>query len=333
MTEPSGPQPLRLALWIAFAGHVLVFLAAVTDAMPPNTAILTAIACSIIGLAALTEVAPAGPRAQGAITVLTGAHVVAAAIMLSGLAPAVPLLLPLVALAAAALLGAVGLATLARSSTVSPPRPLTLAPRVAAICLVIQALLQRWADSATSPSLRTAILFSITALCVALLASMSVIALRVRRWALVGLLTWTVGWVSITADLSALILWSLGGTFPTGPHQLRQLDPELVQLLTTAGGLVIGAALVTSIRDLRFRHSAVVLLAGYAIFGVIAAITEHRIDLAADFPTIVALRKNRDLAEAIIAFALASVFWLYWRRAAAAARLGLPRATTRWSGD
>jgi hypothetical protein len=101
--------------------------------------------------------------------------------------------------------------------------------------------------------------------------------------------------------------------------------PELVQIATTAGALLIGGALVTSIRDSRFRHSAVVLLAGYAAFGVIAAVTLHRIETAADFPSIVALRENRDLADAITAFTLAGVLWLYWRRAVAPT---LPRATT-----
>src|SRR5262249_20793052 len=118
----------------------------------------------------------------------------------------------------------------------------------------------------------------------------------------------------------------LGGPFPSAPDHLRRLDAELVQILATAGGLTIGAALVTSIRDVRFRHSAVVLLAGYAVFGVIAAVAEHRIDLAIDFPSITALRKNRDLADAITTFALAGVLWLSWRRVAAS---NLPRATTR----
>jgi hypothetical protein len=131
--------------------------------------------------------------------------------------------------------------------------------------------------------------------------------------------------VAITADLSSLIRWSLGGPFPMGPHQLHQLDAGLVQILATVGGLLIGHAVVTSIHDVRFRHSAFVLLAGYAAFGVIAAVAEHRIELATDFPSITALRKNRDLADGITAFALAAVLWLYWRRVAAS---NLPRATT-----
>jgi hypothetical protein len=212
------------------------------------------------------------------------------------------------------------------------PRPLTVAPRVAAIALVVQALVQRWAASATGLSmpLRAAILLAIAALGVALLASLSIIALRVRpRWAIAGLLAWTVGWVAITADLGALILWSLGGPLPMGPHQLRQLDPELVQILANAGGLAIGAAVMTSIPDVRSRHSAAVLLAGYAAFGLIAIVAEHRIGLATDFPAITALRKDRDLANAITAFALAGVLWLYWRRVAS----NLPRATTWEQGS
>jgi hypothetical protein len=174
--------------------------------------------------------------------------------------------------------------------------------------------------------LRAAIFLSLAALGVTLLASLSIIALRVRpRWAFAGLLAWTVGWVAITADLSSLIRWSLGGPFPMGPHQLRQLDAELVQILATVGGLVIGAALVSSIGEVRFRHSAAVLLAGYAAFGLIAAVTEHRIELATDFPGITALRRNRDLADEITAFALAGVLWLYWRRVVASS---VRRATT-----
>jgi hypothetical protein len=92
------------------------------------------------------------------------------------------------------------------------------------------------------------------------------------------------------------------------------------------GGLAIGAALVTLIHDVRFRHSAVVLLAGYAAFGLMAAVAEHRIELATDFPGVTALRSDRDLADAITAFALAGVLWLYWRRVAA---FDLPRATTQ----
>jgi hypothetical protein len=205
---------------------------------------------------------------------------------------------------------------------------LAKAPRVAAIVLIAQAVLQRWTDPTASLSMsqRTAIFLALAALSVALLASLSIIALRLRsRWAIAGLLAWTVGWVSSTVDLGALLVWSLGGPFPVGAHQLRQLDPQLVQVLTTIGGLVIGGVLVTSIRDVRFRHSAFVLLAGYAAFGIVAAVAERRIELATDFPTIAALRKNRDLADAVTAAALAAVLWLYWRRSTASTR---PRATS-----
>jgi hypothetical protein len=341
MTEPSGwdvspekrsssmgsgsstPVSPR-ALWIVVAGHVLVLIAAVTGSVAPKTAIVAAIACSIVAVAALKELAPSAMRVRRAVTALTSGHVVAAAVMLAGLAPSVPWSIPLSALAAAAALDIASLAAVRHAATVNrQPRPLTVAPRVAAIVLVVQALLQRGADSATrlSMPLRAAIFLALAALGVALLASFSIIALRVRpRWAIAGLLAWTVGWVALTADLSSLILWSLGGPFPMGPHQLSQLDAELVQIVATAGGLVIGAALVTSIHEARFRHSAVVLLAGYALFGLLAAVAEHRIDLATDFPGISALRKDRDLADTIRAFPLAGVLWLYWRRVAAAHR-------------
>jgi hypothetical protein len=98
---------------------------------------------------------------------------------------------------------------------------------------------------------------------------------------------------------------------------MGQIDPELVQILATVGGLVIGAALVKSFRDTRFRHSVIVLLVGYAAFGLSAAVTEHRIELATDFPSIAALRRDRELADVIAAVALAGVLWLYWRRIAA----------------
>lgn len=216
----------------------------------------------------------------------------------------------------------------------SPERPslsdsLTLAPRVAAIALVVETLLWQWETSTTDLSmpLRAAILLSIAALGVAVLGSLSMIALRAcPRWAIAGLLAWAVGWVASAADLSSRIRWSLGGPFPMGPHQLRLLDADLVQILATAGGLVIGAALVTAIRDARFRHSAYALLAGHAAFGVIAAVAEHRIALATDFPSIAALRRNRDMADVIAAVALAGVLWLYWRRVASA---NLTRATNQ----
>jgi hypothetical protein len=348
MTEPSGrdvspekrslssgseqmSSAIPLALWGAFAGHLLVLIAAVTDSVPPNTAIVAAIACSIIAVAALTELAPPEVRGRRAVMALIGGHGVAAAIMLAGLAPSVPWSMPLAGLAAAAALGGACVAAVGRASTVNrQPRPLIMAPRVAAIALVVQVLLQRWAAStmgAATP-LRPAIFVSLAVLGVVLLASLSIIALRVRpRWVIAGLLAWTVGWVSITTDLSSLILWSLGGPFPVGPHQLRQLDAELVQILATLGGLGIGGALVASIREVRFRHSAVVLLAGYAVFGLVAAVSERRIELATDFPSIWALRGNRDLADAITGFALAGVLWLYWRRVVAS------RATTQWQRD
>ena len=200
-----------------------------------------------------------------------------------------------------------------------PAGPGGRAPRVAAIALVVQALLQRADASATGLSMTThaAIYLAIAALGVAVLASLSMIALRVRsRWAIAGLLVWAVAWVAITMDLCALIRWSLGGPVPPGPQALRHLDAEIVQILATVGGLLIGGVLVTSIRDVRVRHSAVVLLTGYAVFGLIATVTEHRIDLATDFPHITALRKDRDLADAITSFALAGVLWLSGRQAA-----------------
>src|SRR5262249_55329519 len=152
--------------------------------------------------------------------------------------------------------------------------------------LVLQMALQLWAASASAPAapLRVAGFLALSALGIVMLASMSTIALRLRRrWVIAGLLAWMGGWVASMADLGALLLWSLGGTFPMGRHQLHILDAALVQVVATLGGVAIGAALVTAIRESRFRHSAMILLAGYAAFGLSAALGEHRIDLAQDF--------------------------------------------------
>src|SRR5215813_7478305 len=111
MTEPSGqdvspersssssgskpvPPATALALLTAVAGHLLVLIGAVTDSVPPNTAIVVAIACSIIALAALTELAPPDVRVRRVVTTLTGGHGVAAATMLAGVAPSVPWSIP-----------------------------------------------------------------------------------------------------------------------------------------------------------------------------------------------------------------------------------------------
>jgi hypothetical protein len=317
---------IRLALWTAFAGHLLALIAALTDSAPPSTAVVAAIACSIVAMAALTELARPEGRVRRVVAALTGGHGVVAAILLAGVAPSIPRSIPLAGLAAAASLGVACLAAVGRASTENgPPRPLTMAPGVAAIALVIQALLQRWAATSLSMSLRAAILLSIAIVGVALLASLSIIALRVRRlWAIGGLLAWTVGWVATTADLSSLILRSFGGSFPMGARPLPQLDAEIVQILATVGGVVIAFPLVASIRNVRFRHSAVALLVGYAAFGLVAAVAEHRIGLATDFPGVTALRRNRDLADAITAFALAGVLWMYGRRVVAS---NVPRAS------
>lgn len=197
-------------------------------------------------------------------------------------------------------------------------RWLSLAPRVAAIALVAQALLLRWADSSTNLAmpLRTAAYLAIAALGVAQLVSLATLALHVpARWATAGLAAWAVGWLSVTLDTGALIQWSLGAPFPLARHQLG-FPPELVQLVATAGGLALGAALVASIRDRRFRHSAIVLLVGNAGFGASAALTEYRLGLATDFPTIASLRADRELADVIAAVALAGVLWLHARHVA-----------------
>jgi hypothetical protein len=347
MTEPSGrdvvaenqsslasepvTRAIPAALWTAFAGHLIAMIAAVTDAVRPTTTVAAAIACSIVAVAALTELAR-DVHARRAVTALIGGHVVAAAILFAGVVPGTPWRLPLAGLAAAAALGVACLMAFRRAPTVNrQPRSLAVAPRVASIALVVQALVLHWSASTTGLSmpLRAAIFLATTALGVALLASLSIIALRLRpRWVIAGLLAWTVGWIANTADTGSLIHWSLGGPFPMGADPLLQLDADLVQVVATAGGLAIGAALVAAIRDARARHSAVVLLAGYVTFGLIGASTEYQIGLATDFPAIAALRKHRSLADAITALTFAGVLWLYWRRVAAK----LPRAAI-WERD
>ncbi len=316
-----GCEQTRLALAAALVGHVIALLAAVIDPVALNVVVIAGFGASIIAIAALAESASAGLRARRAFIALISAHGLAAAIMLSGLAPGVSPALPLAALAAAAALGGACLAIVRFPSMADrPPTPLAFAPRVAAIALVIQMLVQRWAASASArvEPLRAAGFLALSAVGIVLLASMATIALRLRRrWVIAGLLAWTVGWVASMVDLSALILWSLRGSFPMGRHPLRVLDAESMQIVTTLGGMAIGAGLVTAIREARFRHSAMILLAGYAAFGLIAAVGEHRIDLAADFPSIVALRRDREIADAITDVALAGLLWLYWRRVAA----------------
>ena len=314
----GGESASPLALWIALAGHAAVLLAAAVAAGPPSAASVAAIACSIVAIAALAEPSRPDVRARRAVTATACGHGVAAAVIAAGLAPGVPRWIAVTGLAAAVALGVASLATVGRATKgARKSRPLALAPRVAAVALVAQALLQQWAASGSVVSMpqRAALFSASAALGVAVLASLSSIVLRLRlRWALAGLLAWTVGWVASTADLGALILWSLGAPFPVGPHQLRLFDTELVQVIATMGGLAIGASLASAIRDVRVRHSAVVLLVGYAVFGVIIAVAEHRIALATDFPEVAALRTNRELADVVRAFALAGVLWQYWRR-------------------
>lgn len=316
---------LQLASWTVFAGHLLVLLAAVTGSVAPSTAIAAGGACAILAVAVLLAAAPADVGGQRAVTALIAGHGVAAVVLVLGLAPGVPRTAPLAGLGAAAALGLACLVVVRRASRdLRSPRPLTMAPRVAAILLVLQALALRWAASVSgvSVSLRAAIVLAIATLGVALLASLSVICLRVRsRWAIAGLLAWTAGWVAITAELLSLVLVSLGRPLPVALHPLPPLDAALVPIVAKAGAVAIGAVLVTSIRDTRVRHSAVVLLVGCAIFGVLAAVAEHRIALAQDFPSITALRSDRDRADAITAVALAGILWLYWRRGAGSAGL------------
>lgn len=311
MSERAG---ITTILSIATAGHLLAVIAAATAAVPLDNAAVLGLACSTLAIAASTELV----RTR-AVTAMLAGHAITAAAMLSAISPNLPSVIPLVALALAAALGVASLVTIRRRAIPAhPPRPLVLTPRVAAVALVIQAGLQLWIASAPALAmpLRAAVFLVLAALGTALLASLSIITLHLRRaWVIAGLLAWTLGWVASTADLGPLFLWALGAPYPIGLHQLRGLDAELVQILATLGGLAIGAALIAAIREPRYRHSAMILLLSAAVFGVIAAVGEHRIELATNLSAIVPLRKERDFAAAISSAALAGVLWTYWRRA------------------
>lgn len=107
----------------------------------------------------------------------------------------------------------------------------------------------------------------------------------------------------------------------------------IVQLIATAGGGAIGAALVASIRDARVRHSAVLLLVGYAALGVIAALAEHRLALATDFPSISSMRRDQYLTDEIRAIAFAGMLWQYSRAVAMASRPARPSGARTGSGE
>ena len=124
-----------------------------TASVPLNIAVIVGIACSVIAIAASTELAPRDGRARHSYMALIGGHGVAAAVMLCGIAPSASSLPPLAALAAAAALGGAGLAAVGRAAMANhEPQPLSMAPRVTAIALIVQALLQLWAASVAGPT-------------------------------------------------------------------------------------------------------------------------------------------------------------------------------------
>src|SRR5262245_33878754 len=102
MNEPVGPLPqdapgsgpshpaISSALSIAFVGHLVALVAAATDSVAPNVAAVGGIACSIIAMAAWTELAPLEQRARRAVAALIGGHGAAAAVMVTGIAPSAP---------------------------------------------------------------------------------------------------------------------------------------------------------------------------------------------------------------------------------------------------
>jgi len=56
---------------------------------------------------------------------------------------------------------------------------------------------------------------------------------------------------------------------------------------------------------------------------LLVAGTEHRIELVTDFPGLTALRKDRDLADAIRSFAQAALMGQCWRQVAAFGATGV----------
>src|SRR5437868_3087595 len=111
--EQQVPEPRQIspaiatALSAACVGHLLALTAAATASVSLNVAVVVGIACSIIALVTLTGLAAPDGRARRLLAALLGGHGVAAAILLSGVAPSAPSAPPLAALAAAAALGGV----------------------------------------------------------------------------------------------------------------------------------------------------------------------------------------------------------------------------------
>lgn len=183
----------------------------------------------------------------------------------------------------------------------SEPREHAVVARLTAVALVILAALQLRADvmaAMFTEAPRAALAIAQMTVGAIVLAGLAILTWpRRRRWMVAALVAVALGWLAHSAALEPL------------RHPL--LDARLVQSITTLGALAIGAALVRSIDEPRIRHSAVVLLAGFAVFGALTVLAEHRIGHSLDFPTIVALRKERDFTDALADVALAGVLWLY----------------------
>src|SRR3954466_4480730 len=109
----SGPrgvgEPPGLALAATVVAQGLALLAAATDSVGLNVAVIVGLGSSVLAIVALAESAPAA-RTRRAIRALIGAPGLAAAFLLTGLSQSVPPALPLAALAAAAALGGAALA-------------------------------------------------------------------------------------------------------------------------------------------------------------------------------------------------------------------------------
>jgi len=177
---------------------------------------------------------------------------------------------------------------------------IAVAPRLAAVVLVLLAALQLRADVVASlftEAPRIALAVARVAASAVVLVCFAILTLRLhRRWVTAALIGMTVGWLAQAVALE--------------PLRYTLLDAALAQGIATVSGVALGVALARTIGEPRIRHSAMVLLFGYAVLGGLTALTEHRIALSLDYPTIVVLRQDRDFTAAISDIALAGVLWL-----------------------
>jgi hypothetical protein len=125
-------------------------------------------------------------------------------------------------------------------------RPMSTAPRVAAIAMVLEALVPLGPHDVGSWWALLVILAVMIALDAIVLMSLSAVVVRMgQAWAMAGALLWSVGWAARTAQA----IWSMATVIAfvrdaPVPAALSQVDGPLVQAIGVIGGLLIGCALV-----------------------------------------------------------------------------------------